>query len=55
MKKTTVLINQGREKYILSDDGKRKICPCGCHVFYQSGDDHICNACGEKLIIKKGK
>jgi len=55
MKKTTVLINQGSEKYRLENDLKYGdfpyVCPCGCEVFYQSGKDHICNACGEKLNL----
>lgn len=51
MKKTIVMTHQGTEKYKLSEHGKEISCKCGCVIFDQSGDRHICNSCGCELGI----
>ncbi len=46
--------HEGSERYFILINSKKQTCSkdgCGCTVFGKSGDDHVCNACGNTLQI----
>lgn len=56
MEKKVTMIHDRFEKYNLLVNKEKLKCDhigCKCTVFYASGDNHICNACNKKLLIRK--
>ncbi len=54
METKTVIEYDGFKGYYILINGEKAECnrlDCTCVVFGASGDDHICNACNNKLVI----